>query len=140
MPWDITLTYLDPGATGNLSLTYTTESTKPPLFYISNNRLYQFQNETYIYSVNVLNHTQPGLLFPDTEETPLQLVLDMQVGGVRGGAFQWKGTNLFYEFPGVARGTNLGIYYSCPLADGSTGTFMFLRPCVHPARTSTCTC
>ena len=99
----------------------------PPLFYINNNRLYQFQNETYIYSVNVLNHTEPGLLFPDSKEIPLQLVLDTQVGGVRGGAFQWKGTKLFYEFPGVGRGSNSGIYYSCSLADGTFGTFMFMQ-------------
>ncbi|KAF9462642.1 hypothetical protein BDZ94DRAFT_1194273 [Collybia nuda] len=105
-----------PGQPGNLTLAPNTRA--PPLFYIHRNQLWQYNNETAIYYVNVVNTTE-------TSHFPLQLVLGRKKVGITNGFWQWRGTMLYYD---QGQKGITGIYYNCPLEDGSAGVFMYLQP------------
>ncbi|EEB91668.1 hypothetical protein MPER_09941, partial [Moniliophthora perniciosa FA553] len=93
-----------PGNLGNLSV----------------NQLWQFQNQSAIFHVNVVNTTEPH---HPTGEIPLQLTLDTQRKGITNGNFRWRGTMLHYDFGGR---TNGGVYYHCPTPDGAK-LLLFLK-------------
>ncbi|RDB22858.1 hypothetical protein Hypma_010204 [Hypsizygus marmoreus] len=116
-----------PGHPGKLTILPNTKA--PPLFYINRNKLWQFNNETSIFHVNVLNETQ-------SDGYPLQLVVGKKQTGLTGGSWRWRGTMLYYDHGPAG---NSGLYYSCRLADGSYGVFMFLRPSKTPIDCETIT-
>lgn len=101
------------GQPGNLTLTPNTRA--PPLFYINRNQLWQYNNETAIYYVNVMNTTK-------TSHFPLQLVLGKRKTGFISGIWQWRGTMLYYD---QGQKGLTGLYYNCP-----AGLFMYLQPYV----------
>ncbi len=102
------------GNPGNLTM-YRNRS--PPLFYIHQNQLWHFHNDSKILAVNVHNSTKSG-------ELPLQLIVEEKLGGVPGGRWRWQGTMLFYE--NGAR-NNEGLFYSCADVNGLNGLFLFLQ-------------
>ncbi|PBK69613.1 hypothetical protein ARMSODRAFT_1018372 [Armillaria solidipes] len=108
------------GQPGNLTIVSNEEAT-PPLFFINHNHLWQSINETAIFPVSLRNVTT---ILPGATQVPLQLVLDTKHNGVKGGSWKWRGTRLHYHH-GAA--SNSGIFYSCPLEDGSIGLFLFLQ-------------
>ncbi|TFK43537.1 hypothetical protein BDQ12DRAFT_731546 [Crucibulum laeve] len=114
------LTVHVPGSLGNL--TVAPNSREPPLFYIYQNQLWQFTNETTIYPVNVVNVT-------GTSDFPLQLVLGTKREGVSTGSWRWRGAMLYYD-----QGTkgNQGLFYSCITESELPGVFMFLKPSPTP--------
>ncbi|KAH9918215.1 uncharacterized protein BXZ73DRAFT_105341 [Epithele typhae] len=91
------------GNPGNVTL-YRNRS--PPLFYVHQNQLWHYHNESAILPVNVHNSTQSAQL-------PLQLV----------------GTMLFYE---NEQRTNQGLFYSCADVNGLNGLFLFLQSSAPP--------
>ncbi|KAJ8453559.1 hypothetical protein ONZ45_g19670 [Pleurotus djamor] len=101
-----------PGFPGNLTLI---KDTLPPLFFINHNWLWQVNNETSIYRVNVVNST-------GTAGMPMQLKLGKKAEGIKGGAWRWRGATLYYDQPG---GDSQAAFYSCPMSDGSTGIFVY---------------
>ena len=92
-------------------------NTNPPLFYIHQNQLWQFHNESTILPINVHNTTKSGQL-------PLQLIADRKQGGVPGGRWRWQATMLFYE---NGSQDNQGLFYSCADVNGLNGLFLFLQ-------------
>ncbi|ESK95993.1 hypothetical protein Moror_7338 [Moniliophthora roreri MCA 2997] len=108
-----------PGNLGNLSIVPFSRIS-PPLFYINRNQLWQFQNQSAIFHVNVVNTTEPH--YP-TGEIPLQLMLDTQRKGIANGNFRWRGTMLHYDLGGR---TNGGVYYHCPTPEGAK-LLLFLK-------------
>ncbi|KAK1236567.1 hypothetical protein PQX77_000119 [Marasmius sp. AFHP31] len=115
------LTFPTPERSGNLTISEDSNSGSPPLFYVRNNQLFHFINETYIVNVNVVNTTT---IAPPTAEFPLQLAVDKKRKGIRNGSWVWRGTMLHYEFGGRSNG---GVYYSCPAEDGGSKLLTFLR-------------
>ena len=90
----------------------------PPLFYIHQNQLWHFHNESAIMPVNVQNTTGDGAL-------PLQMVVGTRRDeGVQGGRWRWQGTMLFYE---NGAQDNQGLFYSCADVNGLNGLFLFLQ-------------
>ncbi|KAL0949981.1 hypothetical protein HGRIS_009995 [Hohenbuehelia grisea] len=108
-----------PGHPGNL--TYI-QNQQPPLFLINQNWLWQINNETSIYRVNVLNTT-------GVENLPLQLVLGTKAEGIKTGTWRWRGSMLYYD---QANGDHQGLFYSCPSADGGFGIFMYIKSAAPP--------
>ncbi|KAL1944193.1 hypothetical protein VTO73DRAFT_3378 [Trametes versicolor] len=108
------------GLPGNVTI-YRNKS--PPLFYIHQNQLWHYHNESTILPVNVQNSTQAAGL-------PLQMVADPQPGGVPGGRWRWQGTMLFYE---NGPQNNQGLFYSCQDVNGLNGLFLFLQCSPPPA-------
>ncbi|KAG7096966.1 hypothetical protein E1B28_004363 [Marasmius oreades] len=108
-----------PGHFGNL--TVSPNSYPPPMFYIRNNQLFLYANETSIFNVNVVNTTT---MAPPTGEFPLQLVVDRKRKGVTNGAWRWMGTMLDYEFEGRNNG---GVYYHCSSEGGGRNLVLFLK-------------
>ncbi|CAL1700940.1 unnamed protein product [Somion occarium] len=99
----------------------------PPLFYIHNNQLWHFHNESTILPVHVHNSTL-------TSKLPLQVVVgdrDPKLAKrtlVRGGNWRWQGTMLRYE-----QGDNsTPLFYSCQDTNGLLGLFLFLEPAPTP--------
>lgn len=92
----------------------------PPLFYIHQNQLWHYHNESTILPINVHNSTRAA-------DLPLQLVADTEPAGVPGGRWRWQGTMLFYE---NGAQDNQGLYYSCQDVNGLNGLFTFLKWCV----------
>lgn len=89
----------------------------PPLFYVRQDQLWQYNNDTNIMITNVLNVSS-------TADAPLQIVVGDKKEGI-GGHWTWRGTMLYYEHP---LGANQGLYYSCPTQEGHTGVFLYLKP------------
>jgi len=116
-----------PGQSGNLTIAPNIRA--PPLFYINRNQLWQYNNETAIYHVNLVNVTKTG-------DFPLQLILGKKKTGVNDGIWRWQGTMLYYDLGSKG---NMGLYYNCQLQDGSTGIFMFLQPSRTPPECETLT-
>ena len=102
------------GLPGNLTM-YRNKS--PPLFYIHQNQLWHYHNESTILPVNVHNSTQAAGL-------PLQMIAETKPGGVPGGKWRWQGTMLFYE---NGPQNNQGLFYSCQDVNGLNGLFLFLQ-------------
>ncbi|KAL7282318.1 hypothetical protein ACG7TL_003788 [Trametes sanguinea] len=102
------------GLPGNVTM-YRNKS--PPLFYIHQNQLWHYHNESTILPINVLNSTQAAGL-------PLQMVAEQKAGGVPGGRWRWQGTMLFYE---NGAQNNQGLFYSCADVNGLNGLFLFLQ-------------
>ena len=102
------------GNPGNVTM-YRNRS--PPLFYIHQNQLWHYHNESAIMPVNVLNST-------GTEGLPLQLAVGAKPDGVPGGRWRWQGTRLFYE---NGAQTDEGLFYSCADVNGLNGLFLFLQ-------------
>lgn len=90
----------------------------PPLFFINQSQLWQFYNDSAIYPVNVMNTT-------GVAQAPLQLVLGARRAGMTGGSWRWWGTMLRYD---LGKGSNNGLFYTCPTEGGASGVFMFLEP------------
>ncbi|EIW76107.1 hypothetical protein CONPUDRAFT_76523 [Coniophora puteana RWD-64-598 SS2] len=94
----------------------------PPLFFINQNQLWQYNNESYIYPVNVVNSTL-------TADAPLQLTIDDKQKGING-RWRWAGSSLQYDYSDK---TNRGVYYTCQDKSGLKGVYMFLdMPKVQP--------
>lgn len=102
------------GLPGNATI-YRNQS--PPLYYIHQNQLWNYWNETRILRMNVHNSTKQAQL-------PLQMVLEEKPSGVPGGRWRWQGTMLFYE-NGVQN--NQGLFYSCQNTEGLMGVYLFLQ-------------
>ncbi|RDX55486.1 hypothetical protein OH76DRAFT_1414811 [Lentinus brumalis] len=102
------------GNPGNVTM-YRNRS--PPLFYIHQNQLWHYHNESTIMPVNVHNTTGSGQL-------PLQLIVGTKPAGVPGGRWRWQGTMLFYE---NGPQNNEGLFYSCADVNGLNGMFLFLQ-------------
>ncbi|KAM5540393.1 hypothetical protein V8D89_005851 [Ganoderma adspersum] len=115
--------YLSIGATrgnpGNVTM-YRNKS--PPLFYIHQNQLWHYHNDSTILLVNVHNTTGSAQL-------PLQLIADPAPGGVPGGRWRWQATMLFYE---NGAQNNEGLFYSCADVNGLNGMFLFLQCSAPP--------
>uniref|UniRef100_A0A8H8CJX2 Uncharacterized protein n=1 Tax=Psilocybe cubensis TaxID=181762 RepID=A0A8H8CJX2_PSICU len=111
-----------PGELGNLSVI--SNNREPPYFYINQNQLYLLVNETTVYPVNVHNST-------GTHELPMQLILGKKRDGVTQGAWRWKATSLYYDFPGGK--SNNGLYFRCLLDSGKFNVFMSIIPQPPPA-------
>lgn len=116
------------GQPGNLTLDFIRRA--PPLFFINRNQLWQYNNETAIYPVNVMNRT-------DIPHSPLQLVTGKKRQGVTSGMWRWRGAMLYYDQGRKDQGQKdqgqrglTGLYYNCPLDNGSAGVFMYLQPYV----------
>ena len=107
---DLNLLVGDPG---NATLHH---ESSPPVFYLRYGQLWQYNNDTNIMPMNVLNVSS-------STDTSLQLVVGRREEGVHG-VWTWKGTQLFYEH---SSGSNQGIYYSCPTESGYDGVFIFLK-------------
>lgn len=110
------------GSPGNVSVT---RDPSPPLFYIANNELYHFHNESTILPIQVHNSTQSAKL-------PLQLTIgDGEATGklsrrtiVPGGNWRWQGTMLRYD-QGT---TSTPLFFSCQDANGLMGLFLHPKP------------
>ncbi|KAF9259509.1 hypothetical protein L218DRAFT_827043, partial [Marasmius fiardii PR-910] len=113
------LTLQTPGHLGNL--TASPNAYPPPLFYIRNNQLLLYANETSIFNVNVINTTTVA---HPTNEIPLQLVVDRKRKGVTSGSWSWMGTMLHYEFGGRNNG---GVYFLCKDEAGDEKLILFLK-------------
>ncbi|KAH7929441.1 hypothetical protein BV22DRAFT_1080897 [Leucogyrophana mollusca] len=98
------------------------QDTSPPMFYINHDQLWQYQNETYIFPVNVVNSTL-------TADAPLQVTVGEKQGGLSGGRWRWRGTMLYYD---LGKKTNQGLFYTCQDKSGAHGVFMFLDPSPTP--------
>jgi len=96
----------------------------PPLFYIRNDQLWHFHNESSIHPVKVHNSTASSQL-------PLQVVVGAKLSKrteVKGGTWRWQGTMLRYE-----QGTHsTPLFYSCQDTNGLMGLFLFLEPSPPP--------
>ncbi|KAJ3488694.1 hypothetical protein NLI96_g2663 [Meripilus lineatus] len=114
------------GSPGNVSVT---RDPSPPLFYIANNELYHFHNESTILPIQVHNSTQSAKL-------PLQLTIgDGEATGklsrrtiVPGGNWRWQGTMLRYD-QGT---TSTPLFFSCQDANGLMGLFLHPKPSPTP--------
>ncbi len=106
---------------GKLTITPRARETRTPLFYLNRGRLFQFINDTTIFSVNVVNTTEEA---PGVPEIPLQLVLSEKTGGISSGSWGWKGTMLVYQ---LGSNNNSGVYYDCMLPQGGHGVLTFLK-------------
>ncbi|KAI0750657.1 hypothetical protein C8Q80DRAFT_1267981 [Daedaleopsis nitida] len=89
----------------------------PPLFYIHQNQLWHFHNESTILPINLYNSTQSVSL-------PLQMIAGAKPEGVSGGRWRWQSTMLFYE---NGPQNNEGLFYSCADVNGLNGVFLFLQ-------------
>ena len=98
----------------------------PPLFYIHQNQLWHYHNESTIMPVNVHNTTGSGQL-------PLQMIVGTKPKCVPGGRWRWQGTMLFYE---NGPQNNQGLFYSCADVNGLNGMFLFLQWCVRVDETA----
>lgn len=127
-----TLTYDPPlsspqGNPGNVTM-YRNRS--PPLFYIHQNQLWHFHNESAIMPVNVHNLTSAAATDSSAgsdkqqPQLPLQLVVGTRPEGIPGGRWRWQGTMLFYE---NGAQDNQGLFYSCTDVNGLNGMFLFLQ-------------
>nr|GAT59417.1 predicted protein [Mycena chlorophos] len=113
---------------GNLTIIQTLHKA-PPIFSLSpaDQQLWQFQNESTVYPVTVLNTTGPS------DDRPfLQLLVGKQprsANVISGGAWRWSGSSLRYW---LGPKTNSGIYYSCPTGGSRLGLFTSLVPGPNP--------
>jgi hypothetical protein len=113
----------DVGQTGNLTIQLTYRG-NPPNFYVNNNRLWLYNNETSIFHVNAVNITTRAGYHP-VQGHPLQLSVNTKREGLMDGVWRWRGTMLYYDY---GKYGNSGLYYLCTLNDGTKGVFMFLKP------------
>lgn len=108
------------GLPGNASV-YRNRS--PPLFYIHQNQLWHFHNESTILPVQVHNSTL-------TSKLPLQVVVgdkDPKLAHrilVKGGHWRWQGTMLRYDHGS----SSTPLFYSCQDTNGLMGLFLFTEP------------
>lgn len=85
--------------------------TEPPVFFIKNEQLYQLNNQSSVFHVNVMNTTElsnsrdPA----DAQSHKLRMEITPQKRGVRG-VWKWKGTMLHFEHGGIS---NRGVFYGC---------------------------
>ncbi|KZP17279.1 hypothetical protein FIBSPDRAFT_747453 [Athelia psychrophila] len=91
----------------------------PPLFYLGQNKLYQYTNDSYIIPINVVNSTL-------TAEAPLLLVVGKGDSSLAGGKWSWVGSLLNYETPNGKK--NRGLFYACNDNAGDPGLYMALEP------------
>ncbi|KAG6814174.1 hypothetical protein H0H92_000850 [Tricholoma furcatifolium] len=110
----------DPGYPGNL--TVQPDLSSPPLFYVHQNQLWQYINETSILAVNTINATK-------SSPFPYQLVADTKRDGVNHATWRWRGTVLYYD-QGAAGSSN--IFYDCRIPGGTNGVFMALKGVAKP--------
>ncbi|KAF9009072.1 hypothetical protein BDQ17DRAFT_1349476 [Cyathus striatus] len=116
-----------PGNPGNLTVMPNYRA--PGLFYVGQNQLWNFVNETAIFPVNAINVTS-------TSEFPLQLIVGTKQAGISTGSWRWRGTMLYYDQG--SRG-NQGLFYTCTTDSGLPGVFMFLQPSPTPPGCDTLT-
>ncbi|KAF8914592.1 hypothetical protein CPB85DRAFT_519397 [Mucidula mucida] len=109
---------------GNLTLIPTAKTNySPPLFFINQDHLWLFRNESAIFPVSVVNATTQ---FEDSQQNqaPMQLIIDRKHVGVSGGSWKWRGTRLHYHH---GNHNNAGVFYSCPTENGGTGVYLVLK-------------
>ncbi|PFH52718.1 hypothetical protein AMATHDRAFT_139194 [Amanita thiersii Skay4041] len=104
----------EPGSPGNL--TVLRHAPMRPLFYIHQNQLWHYQNETAIWPVNLVNVTK-------TAELPLQLVVQPRRAGILDTSWRWRGTMLYLDH-GLT--SSQGLFFICPTTDDQSGVFTFL--------------
>jgi len=109
-----------PGHPGNLTHV---RGQEPPMFLVNHDWLWQINNQTSVFRVNVLNTTRVGHL-------PFQLVLGDKWAGIGTGMWRWRGTMLYYD---QENGDHQGIFYSCPTPGGGVGLFMHIKSAPAPA-------
>ncbi|KZV61013.1 hypothetical protein PENSPDRAFT_659207 [Peniophora sp. CONT] len=109
-----------PGEPSNSTITEATLEQQPPLYFLSNDKLYQFTNESYILPVSVLNSTES-----EEDPMPYKLVIGSEREAVQGITWQWRGPNLHADYPATNR-SNLGIFYTCKNKHGRYGTYLHL--------------
>jgi len=100
------------------------ENPSPPLFFINNQQLWQVTNATSMLHVNVLNVTNS-----DAHPAPLKLELGENTDGISGGVWRWRGTKLHFD---LGTQTNKGLYFSCPMKDGSQAVYTSLHDMPAP--------
>ncbi|KAF9055257.1 hypothetical protein BDZ89DRAFT_1031852 [Hymenopellis radicata] len=109
---------------GNLTLIPTAETNaSPPLFFINQDHLWLFRNESAIFPVSVVNATTQFEGSPQNQ-APMQLIIDRKHIGVSGGSWKWRGTRLHYHH---GNHNNAGVFYTCPTANGRTGVYLVLE-------------
>ncbi|KAI0053637.1 hypothetical protein FA95DRAFT_1552139 [Auriscalpium vulgare] len=112
------------GVPGNASVTRVPQPADAPLFFINHNRLYQYTNDSYIFTVNVLNTTAvPG------EPMPYKLVLSDKPEGLENPVWRWRGTSLHFDY---GQKTNLGLLFACFNKDGKEGVYLWFDPAPTP--------
>lgn len=108
------------GVAGPLSIQ---ENPSPPLFYISNQQLWQLNNQTSILRVNLLNVTDtPG------HPAPLKLEISDDVDGLQYGVWRWRGTKLHYD---LGKLSNNGVWFVCQMKGGRPAVYTSLIPYVY---------
>jgi len=107
------------GLPGNVTIF---RNKSPPLFYIHNNQLWHFHNESTILPVQLYNTTAEA-------GRPLQVVVGdkdprmAQKKKVNGGIWRWQGTMLRYDHGQHST----PLFYSCMDADGPRGLFLYIE-------------
>jgi len=105
-----------PGEPSNVTID--TVRKDPPLYFVDRQQLYQWTNDTYILSVNVLNSTTS-----EEDPMPYKLVLDTEKHGLKGAVWRWRGTDLHVDYLNMS---NRGHFYTCKNSAGRIGTYLFL--------------
>jgi len=100
------------------------ENPSPPLFFITNQELWQVTNHTSMLRVNVMNVT-----VSDVHPAPLMLDLSEEADGVEGGVWRWRGTKLHYD---LGTRSNDGLFFWCGADSIAPGVYMSLDPMPVP--------
>jgi hypothetical protein len=103
--------------------------TEPPIFFIKNYQLYQLNNASSVFHVNVLNTTLPT--DASREDHPLRIEITPQKKGIQG-VWKWKQSMLFFE---QGKLSNRGVFYACQdkLSGSTTSVITYLKePSTEP--------
>jgi len=98
------------------------KSKSPPLFYIHNNQLWHFHNESTILPVQLRNSTTQA-------RHPLRVVVGdnepeaTRQTRVKGGSWRWQGTMLWYDHGQHST----PLFHSCITRDGPLGLFLYIE-------------
>ncbi|KAI0080903.1 hypothetical protein K474DRAFT_1657421 [Panus rudis PR-1116 ss-1] len=108
------------GSPGNATLL---RNPSPPLFYVYNDQLWHYHNDSTILPVRVMNSTL-------TAQLPLQVIVgepetkQQKKLLVKGGKWRWQGTILRYD-----QGEHSNpLFFSCQDTNGLSGLFLHAEP------------
>ena len=111
---------LTAGETSNATIEEASTQRLPPLYFLSDHKLYQYTNESYISPVSILNSTES-----EEDPMPYKVVIGSEREAVSGISWTWRGPNLHADYPATNR-SNLGLFYSCKNTHGRYGTYLHL--------------